>query len=187
MDYFEKYKDAKIGLLKLLMQFYDATFTEEELKNYGLIYDTDYVFHYYAPEAMYIWNKLNLEKSIYTFDEIWSLEKNVRKEEKKNIDYYREYLELKILNIYMVRRYYKNTMDIKDADKIKMKYDYDLDEYNGEINYCYHCCESAGEHVWNLLSLEEECIAMSRFDNMLKDTRQKILKYDFKNANKIKK
>ena len=133
-----------------------------------------FIYHFYNPDGLYIWNKLGLKKPIYALNEIWNLMDDIKKEKKKDIDYKRESLELKLICLNEVKRFYKIEISTEDAKKNKIIYDEDLDEYNGSIIGCDHYFESAGESAWKLFGLENNFEPMSNFNKIEKEYEQKI-------------
>ena len=189
MNYFIEYKKAKLALLKLLCQFYDIRLNKEKTKKLNLNYnesdkpnDLDsihFIYHYYDPEALYVWKKLEIKKDILPIHEVWDLMDKLKYEEKKNIDYYRESLELKIICIYLTERNYKYSISEEEAIKNKIEYN-EMDEYNGKIEGCDHYFEGAGEAVWNLFGLEQSFIPLSKFNKIKDNLENKLLKLDMR-------
>ena len=190
MDYFIKYKKAKLALLKIVCQFYSIKLTKKEIEELNLNCNqcdktddfdcVDLIYHGYTPEGLYIWEKLGFKKPIYNLYEAWDLMDKIRYEKEDNINYYRESLELELICINVVKRNYKYSIDIEDAKKNKIEYDEDIDEFNGKIEGCDHYFEGAGETVWNLFDLEDPFVPMSKFYKIEKDLENKILKLDIK-------
>lgn len=189
MHYFEKYKEAKMVLLKLVCQFYDFPFSKEELDKLNIRYDKDSgvfnivhcIFHNYSPEGLYLWELLDLEKPIYSFSETYDLRDKVKNEQiDYTRDYYIEYLKLCMINIYMVENYYHMDINKDTADYIDVKYDEVLDELDGKIECCHHHYESAGEAAWNLFNLDNPYISLSELNKIKDNIKEKVLTKDFK-------
>lgn len=193
-DYFEEYKHAKIVLNQLMCQFYSYDISKEEAENFNIKYTEDDIFnslgnvscafHKYNPEAMYIWDKLGITEPIVLMRKMWNNRINFEiKDETK--DYYKEYLELKIVALHIVCRYYKATMSKENADKYKIEYDPDYDLDDDVILGCNHLFESAGENAWDLFDFDESFIALSKFDKLIEEISDELNKLDMIKQKKI--
>ena len=189
-NYFDEYRQAKVVLFKLICQFYSYKLKEEAAKKLNIEYGEDDVvndlgyvkcaFHEFDPEGMYIWEALDLKNPIITMSELWELTRGVKDEKiDETRDYYKEYLELKIVDLYLVERYYKTSIDKKYLDDRKVEYD-DIDEYDGMVEGCSHIFESAGEAAWNLFGLDSEFVPLSKIYSLIKEVKCELLKSDIK-------
>ena len=189
MNYFNEYKKSKFTLLKLLCQFYDIRYTKKEAEELGLNFDDrdkpndldsiHFIYHSYTPDGLYIWKKLGLKKPIYSIHEIWNIMDELKKEEKKNIDYYRESLILKLTCLNIVMKFYKCSINIDSAKKNKIRYN-SVDKYDDMIEGCDHYFEGAGEAVWNLFRIKGNFKPMSTFKKIEERYQNKLLKLDIK-------
>lgn len=194
-NYFDDYIKAMYVLNKLVCQFYSYDINQEEAKNLEINYTDDdifnslnnvsCVFHRYNPEGMYIWNKLAIDKPIVLTSEMWSYCKNYINIKNQKDDYYKDFLQLKLIIIGLCKRYYSCSISKEDADKNGIIYDEDIDEYNGNIECCYHYFESAGENAWSLLGFDDHMVAISRFDSIENDLIDKLLENELKIQHKI--
>lgn len=183
MNYFIEYKKAKFTLLKLVCQCYSVSYTKKEADDLKLNYNDrdkpndldryDFVCCDNTKRCLSIWEKLGFENQIYSFHEIWDYTDKLKTEEKKNINYHRESLELKLLCLDTAKDYYKYSISIKDARKSRIKYDI-TDIHKNKINGCDHYFESAGESTWNLLGFRKNFIALSRFKIKRKELNNKL-------------
>lgn len=186
-DYFKKYKYSKLVLVGLINQFYDYDITKQQAEKLNIDY-TDYdtmcdpfdrvncVYHEYIPEGLYLWKILEIDTPIITRTQIMELEKTINFElfdEKK--DYYIESKKFNIINLYMIKKYYSYSITKEYADRNKIEYDYELDEYQGIIEGIYHLCESAGEDAWNLFGFEKDFIPMSKIDKMIDQLQEELI------------
>ena len=185
-EYFDEYKYSKYVLCKLVCQFYDYDLTQDKANELMIKYSDDdilnslnyvsCVYHRYDPEGLYIWEILEIDKPIITLRQMWDITKSLSSEqydEKK--DYHFESAKLKLIDLYLVQKYYKKYIDIKDANECKIDYNYDLDEINGQIEGYDHLFESAGEDAWNLFGFEKNFIPYSKVNKIEKELQEELL------------
>ncbi len=183
---FNEYKYAKKVLCRLVCQFYDYELTKENADKLGINYIDDNIFnslnyvscvyHGFNPQGLYIWEKLGIDKPIITMSQIWDKLEMINDEKfDETRDYYRELLELKLIDIYMIKEYYKTFVDKEYADNLNIDYDEELDEYDDKIDGCDHLFEGAGECAWDLLGFDKNFVALSNVINVKKDLEEKIL------------
>lgn len=183
-DYFDDYKKAKLVLNKLICQFYDYSLKKDKANELGINYTEDdilnsyneisCVFHRYTPEGIYAWYKLGIKEPIILLNDMWKLQR-IKEKRLKNIDYYNEYLELKLIDLYLVEKYYERSIPIDDAKKIGIDYYYCFDEYDGLIEGYDHLFESAGEEAWDLFDLKNSFVPRSKIYELEKElTNEKL-------------
>ena len=125
-DYFDEYMQVKLILNQLICEIYKYSITKEEADDFDIKYTDDdevnsngelvCVFHRYNPEAMLLWNRLGINNSIVLIREMLDL----RKEEKvKNKNYYKDYLELKLIDKYLIEGCYIN-IDESEENRSKI-------------------------------------------------------------------
>lgn len=188
-DYFYKYLETKMSLLKFILQFYDHRLLIEKADKLNIEYNENDIkfglitcyFHNYSSEGEYLWNLLNIEKPIITYDELNNIRENIKQETfDNNIDYELSYLKNLLKISYMVERYYKTKIEIEKADKLNIEYDLDYDELDGVLDVYYHICESCGEYAWNLLDIEQKIITSSQMYKKQQQLIEKLLEKDVK-------
>ncbi len=184
MDYFEKYKEAKMCLYQMIGQFdyyylklndanyFGVHYNEEEIKNDGSII---VCFHDYDSDALRTWELLELKKPIITYEYLWNKRMNLRLEKRKDIDYYDKYINMGILISDLVLKNYSNTMPKENAERLFLKYDSDLDEDDNIVTTCHHKFESAGESAWRFLEIEDPIVGRSIVENIRNDFRDKLM------------
>ena len=183
MNYFEKYKEAKICLYSMISQFYNSNLSLEKAKelNYSnspMFSYRNYVevcFHNFESNALLAWDYLNFNKDYYSHEEIWEKRQNVKYEEKKDsIDYEEKYLKMSILLIDMIKENYGYSVTLTEANELNIPFD-DDDELDNEVSACYHLFETAGEITWNFFEIEEPIVGKSIFDKKRELLTKKLL------------
>lgn len=177
----EKYLEAKKCLYKMIAQFYtvdDSQYKDQIKKEEQIDFHSQYIdvcFHQFKSDGLLAWKYLDLPKDFMTNEEIWDLESDIvlEKEEK---DYEKKYWEISILLIDMTTKYYGRKLTLEQVIANHIPFDEELDEYGGEVDVCYHLCESAGEHVWNLLEIEEDVVGVSVFEKKRREFEEQLLK-----------
>ena len=195
-EYFEKYKKAKFVLCKLVCQFYDCDINQGIAKKYNIEFTEKDIFnqqnkvtcvsHGYNPEGLYIWNKLGITEPLLTLRHMWEIMYAVEYElYDKNIDYHRESVEYKLIDLYLIEKYYKSSMSLTDAINNKVVYNKDIDVSDRSITGCYHLAESAGEEAWNLFKFDSDFVATSRIETLKQILKEQLLDKDFKKVRKM--
>lgn len=185
-EYFDEYKYSKFVLCKLVCQFYDYDLTQDKANELSIKYcDEDIfnslnyvscVYHRFSPEGLYIWKILEIDKPIITLRQMWEITKSLSNEQyDEQRDYHIESTKLKLIDLYLIKEYYKSHLDIKDADECKIEYDYISDEINGQIEGYDHLFESAGEHAWNLFGFEKNFVSYSKVLEIEKQLQEELL------------
>ena len=178
---------------KLVCQFYDYNLRKDKADKLSINYSDDDIFntlnnvscvyHRYSPEGLYIWDILGIDKPVITLRQMWEVIDSLKNERFDNSkDYQTELNKMKLINLYLIQEYYKKYIDIKDADELKIEYDYDLDEINGQIEGYDHLFESAGEHAWNLFGFEKNFVPYSKVLELEVELQNELL---FKGKSKI--
>ena len=186
-NYFNKYKESKLCLYHLLMQVFDYYILKEKAKELNIEYEEDnnfssYVstcFHNYNSDGLLAWELLELDNRIYSFNEIWDKEINLRKEQEKDINYYEKYLRISILVLEITLNYYSREMDLAEVEKLNTKYN-DIDEFEGKVEICDHRFESAGEKVWNFFDVEDPFVGKSILYYIQRDLKEELFNIDCK-------
>ena len=184
---FEKYKQAKLVLYHMIGQMYNYNITEKEASKLGIPYREDentfnrieVCYHYFDPLGERAWQLLELDNSMITYDELWDLEKNVKREKfDKNKNYAYKALKIELLLLYMILDYYSHEISKEEADNRNIKYDDVFDLDNDKVKVCDHYCETAGEQAWNLFNIENNYVANSYLEDMKNDIKNKLLKIE---------
>ena len=187
-DYFEEYKKSKVALCHMALQVYGTSIKTDEADRMHIKYNKDDVnflneidvcSHEYNPMGERVWQVLNIEKPVITFEELWNyLELFANEPRKENINYYKEYLKISLLLVYLVLDYYSCTITKEEADNRKLNYDEVFDLEHNEVSVCHHYFEGAGEHAWRLFELEDDIIPVSQFEDKKYELKQKLLKLE---------
>ena len=192
--YFNEYLKAKLVLNKLICQFYEYSVTQEQADKLEIKYtekdifnslnNVSCVFHRYEPEGVYIWNKLQIEKPIILLSEMWKTQ-NLCERYNETKNYYKEFLELKLIDLYLSEKYYEFSISKEEADELGIIY-CGIDNYDGKIQGCDHLFESAGENAWELFGFEEHFIPYSEFRKLRKELINELLEMDIVKQKKLR-
>lgn len=173
INYFNEYKEAKISLCRMVNQFLTCYINIESAKQLNINIENEYFIinnyievcaHGNSIEGHKAWKLLGLTRDFISHEEILNLENIIHYEKKtSDIDYYERYSNIVILLIDLVTKYYSKELSIEDANKIKLKYNANSDILNNHIVICDNLYESAGESVWSLLNIKENCIPITSF------------------------
>lgn len=172
-DYFEKYKKSKISLCRMINQFLTCYISIDKAKKLNLNIDNEYFMinnyvevctHGNSLEGNKAWKFLGLNREYISHNEILELENKIYYDEQIcDMDYHMMYLEICILLIDLVTKYYSKKLSIEDANRLNIDYKTNSDVIDGHILICDNLCESAGESVWSLLNINEDRVVLARF------------------------
>ncbi len=111
-----------------------------------------------------------------------------KKEDKNSeIDFFKEYLELRHIIIDMIYKYYSTMIDINYMLENKIKFqNVDLDYNKKKVHVCDHLYENAGELAFKTLNINNNVISQSNLTKIKKDLENELLEYNHKQKIKIK-
>ena len=183
---FDMYKESKKCLYLMIGQFFSCNIPKDHAILFNINTEdnlsstSDYVeiyTHSFTSEGLLAWDYLGFDKDIVEWNELKELIFNLKNEQfNGKTDYYEKYLKNSILLIDMIKKYYGKKMPQTEVKQMNIPYDEELDEFDDEINLCFHLFEGAGESAWNFFDIEEPIVGESIFDNKRKILCNELLK-----------
>ena len=184
MDYFEKYKDAKMCLYHMVEDLYYYYLDIEEAKKLNVCCNNEEIvkgnniivcYHQYNPYGLRMWELLKLKKPIITFPELCIARENHRIEKRRNIDYYDKYLDAGILIADEVLRTLSTPIPKEKAEMDHVRYNSEQDEKDDIVYVCQHNFLTSGQSAWRLFGIEDPIVGRSVIENIRKDFESKLI------------